>query len=163
MEKHSTSLIGSWMCTKSRPPLAEPAPAGPRGRFVGTVGPTLAELLKSLKSLGRPRGIIHRVRAGPCGYDGARARSRGYACEVIALRKSPADRPIESRRTGVIQCDWRNWRAPAAGQCDGSGRARNGDPRSVAGASGRGASAACARHQLKAMFLRHGHRYGRSS
>jgi hypothetical protein len=48
-------------------------------RFIGTVGPDLGQLLKALKSLGKPETMLVVYEAGPCGYGLARQlRSRGY-------------------------------------------------------------------------------------
>src|SRR5437899_10029636 len=37
-------------------------------RFIGTVGPDLGQLLKALKSLGKPETMLVVYEAGPCGY-----------------------------------------------------------------------------------------------
>jgi hypothetical protein len=62
MEKHSTEFIGLDVHKESTA-IGRASAGRTAGRFVGTVGPTLAELLKSLKSLGRPEELIHRVRS----------------------------------------------------------------------------------------------------
>jgi len=75
------------------------------GRFVGTVGLNLAELLKSLKSLGRPEELSIVYEARPCGCGLVRElRARGYVCEVIAPSKIPrraGDRVKTDRRDAV--------------------------------------------------------------
>ena len=103
--------------------------------------------------------------AGPCGYGLVRElRSRGYACEVIAPSKIP-------RRSGDrVKTDRRDAVRPAE-------LARAGELVSVMVPDERDEAIRdlsrarvdavqarlAARHQLKAMLLRHGHRYGRSS
>jgi len=68
-------------------------------RFIGTVGPQLAELLKALKSLGKPDTTLVVYEAGPCGYGLARHLGlRGYHCEVVAAGKI-ARRPGERIKT----------------------------------------------------------------
>jgi transposase len=65
----------------------------------------LAELLKSLKSLGRPEELSIVYEAEPCGCGLVRdLRARGYACEVIAPSKIPrraGDRVKTDRRDAV--------------------------------------------------------------
>lgn len=54
-------------------------------RYLGTVGPQLAQLLKALKNFGKPETVHVVYEAGPCGYVLARQlREHGYMCEVIA-------------------------------------------------------------------------------
>ena len=104
MEKHSTEFIGLDVHKESTA-IGQASAGRAGGRFVGTVGPTLAELLKSLKSLGRPEDLSIVYEAGPCGYGLVRElRSRGYACEVIAPSKIPrrsGDRFKTDRRDAV--------------------------------------------------------------
>lgn len=114
------------------------------GRFVGTVGTTLAGLRTSLKSVG-PLNLLSVVyEAGPCGYGLVRERRAcGYACEVIVpskLPQRPGDRVKTERRDAVRLAELARARVDAV-------RAR-----------------LRARQRLKALLLRHGHRYtGRSS
>ncbi len=115
MEKHSTEFIGLDVHKESTA-IGRASAGRAVGRFVGTVGPTLAELLKSLKALGRPEELSIVYEAGPCGYGLVRElRSRGYACEVIAPSKIPrrsGDRVKTDRRDAVRLAG--NWRAPAS-------------------------------------------------
>lgn len=135
-------------------------------QFIGTVGADLAPLLKALKSLGQPETILVVYEAGPCGYGLARQLcSRGYACEVIAAGKM-ARRPGER-----IKTDRRDALTLAR-------LARSGDlvkvmvpderdeaMRDLSRAREDAVRARLkARQQLKALLLRHGHRYtGKSS
>jgi transposase len=143
---------------------AEPGREAPR--FVGTVGPDLAQLLKALKSLSKPETMLVVYEAGPCGYTLVRQlRSRGYHCEVVAASKIPR-RPGERLKT-----DRRDALTLAR-------LARSGDLVNVAVPDERDeairdlsraredavAARLKGRQQLKALLLRHGHRYtGRSS
>lgn len=135
-------------------------------QFIGTVGSDLAQLLKSLKSLGKPETMLVVYEAGPCGYGLVRQlRSRGYACEVVAAGKM-ARRPGER-----IKTDRRDALTLAR-------LARSGDlvkvmvpderdeaMRDLSRAREDAVRARLkARQQLKALLLRHGHRYtGKSS
>jgi transposase len=59
-------------------------------RFIGTVGPKLAELTKALGKLGEPGTLLIVYEAGPCGYGLARELlALGYRCEVVAPSKIP--------------------------------------------------------------------------
>lgn len=133
--------------------------------FVGTVGPQLSQLLKALKSVGKPETMLVVYEAGPCGYGLARQlRLRGYACEVVAAGKM-ARRPGER-----IKTDRRDALTLAR-------LARSGDlvkvivpderdeaMRDLSRAREDAVRARLkARQQLKAMLLRHGHRYGGKS
>jgi transposase len=104
MEKHSTAFVGLDVHKESTA-IGRASAGRAGGLFVGTVGPTLAELLKSLKSVGRPEELSIVYEAGPCGYGLVRElRSRGYACEVIAPSKIPrrsGDRVKTDRRDAV--------------------------------------------------------------
>jgi transposase len=135
-------------------------------RFVGTVGPDLGQLLKALRSLGKPEHLLITYEAGPCGYGLARhLRDHGYPCEVIAPNKMPrarSDRIKTDRRDAVTLARL----------------ARSGDlvkvhipderdeaMRDLTRAREDAVRARLkARQQLKAMLLRHGYRYaGKSS
>jgi len=132
--------------------------------FVGTVGPQLPQLLKALKSVGKPETMLVVYEAGPCGYGLARQlRSRGYACEVVAAGKL-------AHRPGRIKTDRRDALTLAR-------LARSGDlvkvivpderdeaMRDLSRAREDAVRARLkARQQLKALLLRHGHRYGGKS
>jgi transposase len=134
-------------------------------RFIGTVGPELAQLLKALKGVGKPETMLVAYEAGPCGYGLARQlRSRGYHCEVVAAGKI-ARRPNERLKT-----DRRDALTLAR-------LARSGDLVTVMVPDERDeavrdlsraredavAARLKARQQLKALLLRHGHRYGGKS
>lgn len=134
-------------------------------RFLGTVGPDLSQLLKALKSVGKPETTLVVYEAGPCGYGLARQlRSRGYHCEVVAAGKI-ARRPNER-----IKTDRRDALTLAR-------LARSGDlvkvmvpderdeaMRDLSRAREDAVRARLkARQQLKALLLRHGHRYGGKS
>jgi len=135
-------------------------------RFIGTVGPELGALLKGLKSLGKPETMLVVYEAGPCGYGLARQlRSRGYSCEVVAagrLARSAGERIKTDRRDALALARL----------------ARSGDlvkvmvpderdeaMRDLSRAREDAVRARLkARQQLKALLLRHGHRYeGKSS
>lgn len=83
--------------------VAKPGRAAPR--FVGTTGPTLAEVQKALSHLGMPGQLLVVYEAGPCGYGLARQLcSRGYRCEVIAptmIPRKPGDRIKTDRRDAL--------------------------------------------------------------
>lgn len=165
MSKVITSFVGLDVHKESTAiAVAEVGREGPR--FIGTVGSDLLQLLKALKSLGKPETMLVVYEAGPCGYGLARQlRSRGYACEVVAAGKM-------ARRPGKrIKTDRRDALTLAR-------LARSGDlvtvmvpderdeaMRDLSRAREDAVRARLkARQQLKALLLRHGHRYtGKSS
>lgn len=164
MEKHSTEFIGLDVHKESTA-IGRAIAGWPAGRFVGTVGPTLAELLKSLKSLGRPGKLPIVYEAGRCGYGLVRElRSRGYACEVIApskIARRSGDRVKTDRRDAVRLAE-----LARAGELVSVTVTDERDEaiRDLSRARVEAVRARlAARHQLKAMLLRHCHRYGRSS
>jgi transposase len=130
-------------------------------RFLGTVGPQLGELLKAMRNLGKPQTVHVVYEAGPCGYVLVRQlRERGYWCEVIAPNKMPrskGDRIKTDRRDALTLARL----------------ARSGDlvpvhvpderDEAMRDLSRAREDAVCARlkgrQQLKALLLRHGHRY----
>ncbi|MGO9514040.1 MAG: IS110 family transposase [Steroidobacteraceae bacterium] len=69
------------------------------------MGPDLAQLLKALKSLGKPNTLPVVYEAGPCGYGLARElRRRGIACEVIVpgkIARRPSERIKTDRRDAL--------------------------------------------------------------
>lgn len=87
MSKAITSFVGLDVHKDSTAiGVAEAGRESPR--FIGTVGSDLAQLLKALKSPGKPEMMLVVYEAGPCGYGLARQlRSHGYACEVVAAGK----------------------------------------------------------------------------
>jgi len=130
-------------------------------RFIGTVGPDVAQLLKALKNLGKPENMLVTYEAGPCGYELARQlRDRGYLCEVIAPNKIPRS------ATQRLKTDRRDALTLAR-------LARSGDLvkvlipdeadesiRDLARTREDAVRARLkARQQLNALLLRHGHRY----
>jgi transposase len=142
----------------------------PRGRqeprFVGTVPPQWAALSKALSRVGKPEALQVVYEAGPCGYTLARQlRAHGYACEVIApakVARRPGDRIKTDRRDALLLA-----RAARAGDLVSVMIPDERDEaiRDLTRAREDAVRARLkARQQLKAMLLRHGHRYtGRSS
>jgi len=130
-------------------------------RFVGMVGPELSQLLKALKRLGPPDTLLVVYEAGPCGYTLARQlRARGYRCEVVAAGK------IARRSNERLKTDRRD--ALTLARLARSGDLVNvvvpdeGDEaiRDLSRSREDAVKARLrARQQLKAMLLRHGHRY----
>jgi len=164
MNEPITSFVGLDV-HKDSTAIAEAEAGRETPGFVGTVGPDLGQLLKALKSLGKPETMLVVYEAGPCGYGLARQlRSRGYACEVVAASKI-ARRPGER-----IKTDRRDALTLAR-------LARSGDlvkvmvpderdeaMRDLSRAREDAVRARLkARQQLKALLLRHGHRYGGKS
>jgi transposase len=130
-------------------------------RFIGTVGPQVAQLLKALGRLGPPEGLLVTYEAGPCGYKLARElREHAYTCQVIAPNKIP--RPKGER----LKTDRRDALTLAR-------LARSGDlvevlvpderDEAIRDLSRAREDAVRARHkarqQLLALLLRNGHRY----
>ena len=165
MSKPITSFVGLDVHQDSTAiGIAEAGREAPR--FLGTVGPDLTQVLKALKSLGTPNSLMVVYEAGPCGYGLARQlRARGFACEVIVPGKI-ARRPNER-----IKTDRRDALTLAR-------LARSGDLvyvivpderdeaiRDLSRAREDAVAARLkARQRVKAMLLRHGHRYsGKSS
>ncbi|HXQ30639.1 MAG TPA: IS110 family transposase [Steroidobacteraceae bacterium] len=130
-------------------------------RFVGTTGPQLAELLKALSHLGEPQRMLIAYEAGPCGYGLARQLgARGYRCEVIAVAKTPrkpGERVKTDRRDALMLA--RYLRAAELTPVVIPDE-RDEAIRDLSRAREDAVRARLkARQQLKAMLLRHGHRY----
>jgi transposase len=137
----------------------------PTGReephFVGTVAPQWATLCKALSRLGQRERLQIVYEAGPCGYSLARQlRAHGYACEVIApakIARRPGDRIKTDRRDALLLA-----RAARSGELvsitipDERDEALRDLSRSREDAV---RARLKARQQLKALLLRHGHRY----
>lgn len=139
--------------------VAEPGRAAPR--FVGTTGPQLAELLKALSHLGRPSQLLLAYEAGPCGYALVRAlEQRGYRCEVIAVAKmprKPGERVKTDRRDALALARYlRAGELTPIAVPDSRDEALRDLSRAREDAV---RTRLKARQQLKAMLLRHGHRY----
>lgn len=139
--------------------VAAPGRAAPR--FVGTTGPALSELVKALGHLGRPERLLIAYEAGPCGYPLARALgARGYCCQVMAVSKTPrkpGERVKTDRRDALTLA-----RYLRAGELTPVTVPDSGDEaiRDLSRAREDAVRARLkARQQLKAMLLRHGHRY----
>lgn len=139
--------------------VAAPGRAAPR--FVGTTGPRLSEVLKTLSHLGRPEELLVVYEAGPCGYTLARQLvAHGYDCEVIAVAKmprKPGERIKTDRRDALTLA-----RYLRAGELTPIAipDARDEAIRDLSRAREDAVRARLkARQQLKAMLLRHGHRY----
>ena len=141
--------------------VAVAAPGREPPRFVGTTGARFKELLKTLSQLGRPGRLLLAYEAGPCGYTLARQLGEhGYRCDVIAVTKTP-------RKPGErIKTDRRD--ALSLARYLRSGEltpitipdARDEAIRDLSRAREDAVRARLkARQQLKAMLLRHGHRY----
>lgn len=136
---------------------------GGRGapRFVGTCGPNVAELLKTLWHLGEPAHTLLAYEAGPTGFALARELAgHGWHCQVIAVSKTP-------RRPGErIKTDRRDALSLAsylrAGELTPVSvpDARDEAVRDLSRAREDAVRARLkARQQLKAMLLRHGKPY----
>ena len=132
-----------------------------RGRFIGTVGPELKELLKVVQRVGSAQTLKLVYEAGPCGYGLVRQlRSRGYECDVIApskVARRAGDRVKTDRRdalhlaeqsaAGALSAVWVLGEAEEA--IRDLSRAREDAVR----------ARLKARQRLAAMLLRHGRRY----
>ena len=165
MDNDITSYVGLDV-HKDSIAIAAAAAGRTAPRFVGTTGPELAELVKALSHLGPPDELLLAYEAGPCGYTLARKLTgRGYRCEVIAVAKMP-------RRPGErIKTDRRD-ALTLAGYLRAAELtpvtipdARDEALRDLSRAREDAVRARLkARQQLKALLLRHGHRYtGKSS
>lgn len=165
MSEVTTAFIGLDVHKESIA-IAVAYPGRDAPRFVGTTGPRITEVDKALSHLGTRAELFIVYEAGPCGYVLARQlRERGYRCELVAptkIPRKPGDRIKTDRRDALSLAHF----------------ARAGDltPVMVPDASDeaiRDLSRAredalrarmVARHQLKAMLLRHGQHYtGKSS
>lgn len=165
MSKTITSFVGLDVHQDSSAiGVAEAGREAPR--FLGTVGPELAQLVKALKRLGKPESLLVVYEAGPCGYELARQlRARDYHCEVVVPGKI-ARRPNER-----IKTDRRD--ALTLARLERSGDLvhvvvpdeRDEAIRDLSRAREDAVAARLkARQQLKALLLRHGRRYtGKSS
>jgi transposase len=130
-------------------------------RFVGTVGPQLSSLLTTLGRIGPPSSLRLVYEAGPTGFHLARELvGRGYDCRVIAAAKIPR-RPGERIKTDRRDCQMLA-RLARAGELVAVvvPDVRDEAIRDLSRAREDAVAARLkARQQLKAMLLRHGHRY----
>jgi transposase len=135
-------------------------------RFLGTVSPQGNALHNALAKLGEPASLMIVYEAGPSGYGLWRdLRARGYGCEVVApskIARAPGDRVKTDRRDALMLA--------RLGRSGGLVSVTVPDERDEALRDlSRARSDAVrarlkARQQLKALLLRHGHRYsGKSS
>lgn len=134
-------------------------------RFLGTVSPEGNALHKALAKLGKPAGLMVVYEAGPSGYGLWRdLQARGYRIEVIApskIARAPSDRVKTDRRDALMLA-----RLARAGSLvsvsvpDERDEALRDLSRSRSDAV---RARLKARQQLKALLLRHGHRYGGKS
>lgn len=165
MKKPITSLVGLDV-HKDSIAMAVAEAGREEPRFVGMVSPLWAPVSKVLGRLGRREALQIVYEAGPCGYTLARQlRAHGYACEVIApakIARRPGDRIKTDRRDALVLA-----RTARAGELisvtipDERDEALRDQSRSREDAV---RARLKARQQLKALLLRHGHRYsGRSS
>jgi transposase len=130
-------------------------------RFVGSTGASLRELLKSLSHLGKLKETLLVYEAGPSGYVLARQlRAHGYHCEVVAPTKIPrraGDRIKTDRRDAVSLAHFAR-----AGDLSPVLVPEETDEaiRDLSRAREDALRARMrARHQLKALLLRHGKHY----
>jgi transposase len=165
MKKRITSFVGLDVHKDSiAVAIAEAGREEPR--FLGTVGPQLTQVCKAVERLGRAQNLQIVYEAGPCGYTLARQlHSHGYACEVIApakIARRPGDRIKTDRRDALLLA-----RAARAGELVSVAIPDERDEalRDLSRAREDAVRARLkARQQLKALLLRHGHRYaGKSS
>jgi transposase len=130
-------------------------------RFVGTVPSALAPLQKALRSLGCPQQVSVVYEAGPCGYGLARRLlEHGYRCQVVAparIPRRPADRIKTDRRDALTLASFaRSAELTAIMIPDEQDEAIRDLVRTREDAV---RARLKVRQQLKAMLLRHGHRY----
>jgi transposase len=130
-------------------------------RFVGTTPADLAKLLKVLAGVGSPATMHIVYEAGPCGYSLARQLTgRGYRCDVIAACKNlrpAADRIKTDRRDALSLARLaRSDDLVTVVVPDERDEAIRDLSRAREDALG---ARLKARQQLKALLLRHGHRY----
>lgn len=139
--------------------FAEAGRAAPR--FVGAVGPKLAELTKALGRLGEPSSLLVVYEAGPCGYGVARGLTAlGYRCEVVApsrIPRRPGERIKTDRRDALNLASLaRAGELVAVRVPDERDEALRDLSRARVDAV---RARLKARQQLKALLLRHGRRY----
>jgi transposase len=135
-------------------------------RFLGTTPPSYASVRKALAQLGPPERLSIVYEAGPCGYRLARELcADGYRCEVVApakIPRRPGERIKTDRRDALSLASFARAAELTAVMIPD---ARDEAMRDLARTREDAVRARLkARQQLKAMRLRHGHRYtGKSS
>jgi transposase len=160
MTNHITGYVGLDVHKESIA-IAVAAEGREAPRFIGTTGPRLGELIKTLDRLGTPQQLRLAYEAGPTGYRLARELgARGYVCEVIAVAqmpRRPGDRIKTDRRDALTLARYlRSGELTPVTIPD----ERDEAIRDLARAREDAVRARLkARQQLKAMLLRHGHRY----
>lgn len=162
LDKSITSFVGLDVHRDSTA-IAEAQAVREAPRFLGTVGPDLGQLLKALKSVGKPETMLVVYEAGPCGYGLARQRClRGYSCEVVAagkIARRPGERIKTDRRDALMLA-----RLARSGDLVKVPDERDEARRDLSRAREDAVRARLkARQQRKALWLRHGHRYGGKS
>ena len=130
-------------------------------RFEGTVRPSLAELLKALRRLGDPATTLLAYEAGCAGYALARRLAEhGWRCQVIAPSKvprKPGERIKTDRRDALSLASYlRAGELTAVHVPDAVDEAMRDLSRAREDAVH---ARQKARQHIKAMLLRHGHRY----
>lgn len=130
-------------------------------RFIGTCGPTLAELLKVLSHLGEPAQTLIAYETGPTGFALARDLARhGWRCQVVAVSKTPqkpGKRIKTDRRDALALASYlRSAELTPVSLPDERDEAMRDLTRAREDAV---RARLKARQQLKAMLLRHGKRF----
>lgn len=134
-------------------------------RFLGSMGPELGALRKALQRIGTAAQMLIVYEAGPSGYALWRDLcARGYRCEVIApskIARRPGDRIKTDRRDALLLARLaRSGELVQVAVPDERDEAVRDLSRSRSDAV---RARLKARQQLKALLLRHGHRYGGKS
>jgi transposase len=89
MSENITTFVGLDVHKESIA-IAVAATGREKPQFVGTVGATAKDLLKTLSRLGKREQMLLAYEAGPSGYVLVRElRAKGYYCEVVAPTKIP--------------------------------------------------------------------------
>ena len=165
MEENITGFIGLDAHAESTViGLAEAGREAPR--YIGRASAKVPEIKRALSKLGEPASLLIVYEAGPCGYGLARElRAGGYRCEVIAPSKIPkqsGDRVKTDRRDALKLASLARAGAlvPVVIPDERDEALRDLSRARVDALRAR----LKARQQLKALLLRHGHRYtGKSS
>jgi transposase len=131
-------------------------------RFIGTTDAELTTLCRALGRVSRAQSTLVVYEAGPCGYGWARhLKAHGWRCEIIApshIVRSPNEKRTKTDRRDALLLA----RQSRAGDLVKVAAPDERDEaiRDLTRARGDALTARLrARHQLKAMLLRHGHAY----